>query len=166
MIDFNGRSTCLGLYHALSLGNHIHIYIFCVFFFFCTWSYQIQMVFKQISLTHRQDFTPLGQKKPGSNGNEVVLHTSQNWSLTIRCSLILHSGHPFWGGDAYPSVWDAVSIFWATLTEQELTAVEKDLLYIKERQKIKCPDAHHSDDLFCYQFLVVFSEKSLRKSSQ
>ena len=39
-VDFNGMSTCLGLFYALRLGNCIHLYLqFCIvisydFFFF------------------------------------------------------------------------------------------------------------------------------------
>ena len=52
LIDYNSFSTCLGL------GNHIHcIYIFTFYRFwgvFCIQSYWIQIVFKQIYLTHKQ----------------------------------------------------------------------------------------------------------------
>ena len=34
----------------------------------------------------------LGQSGPGRNGNEVVLHTFQNRSLTIRCHLVKYTG--------------------------------------------------------------------------
>ena len=35
----------------------------------------------------------LAQTEPEGNGNERVLHTLQNWSLTIRYSLVSYSGH-------------------------------------------------------------------------
>ena len=40
--------------------------------------------------------TTPGQSESGSNGNEEVLYTPQNWSLTIRYSLVSYSDYPFW----------------------------------------------------------------------
>ena len=34
---------------------------------------------------------------PKINGNEEVLLKFQNWSLTIKCSLVLYPRHPLFG---------------------------------------------------------------------
>ena len=82
-------STCQGIFHASRSGNCIHIYIFCVNVeefgvFFCTVSYWIQMIFKQMYITL------LNQSGPGSHNNELILDIPQ-----ISCSLVLYPGHPF-----------------------------------------------------------------------
>ena len=41
--------------------------------------------------------TTPGQSKPGSNGKVGVLHNLQNWSLTIRYSLVSYPEQPFLG---------------------------------------------------------------------
>ena len=65
-------------------------FIFILLNFLCTQCYQIQIIFKEIYLTHRWD----PQSGPGSNSNEGVLHTPQSWKLASRCSLISCLGHP------------------------------------------------------------------------
>ena len=50
-------------------------------------------------------FTTLGQSRPGSKGNEEVasyLSKLQNWSLTIRCSLVLYPEHSLRVGASPP----------------------------------------------------------------
>ena len=47
--------------------------------------------------------TTLGQSEPESNGNERVLHTHQNWSLTIRYNLVPYPEHPHFCRVSYPS---------------------------------------------------------------
>ena len=42
--------------------------------------------------------TILGQRGPESNGNEVVLYTSQNWSLTFRWNVVSYQRHHFLAG--------------------------------------------------------------------
>ena len=45
--------------------------------------------------------TNLGHSEPGSYGNERLLNTPQfilNCSLTIKCSLVSYSEHPFMDG--------------------------------------------------------------------
>ena len=60
IIDFDGKSTCLGLFHALRLGNHVHwmyrfIFLCCCFIrIFCTRSNWIWIIFKQICSIHHQ----------------------------------------------------------------------------------------------------------------
>ena len=71
-------STRLGLFYTSRLGNCVHCtFIFkflCrVFFFFCTLIKRFIWL-KDGTLT---DITPLGQSKPGSNGNEAVFYISQ-----------------------------------------------------------------------------------------
>ena len=84
---------------------YFHIYIFLVVslrgFFFGTKSNQIQIIFKQIYLTHRWDpiryyhsrseWTWEWWQWRGTPHSPVC----QNWSLTIRCSLVSYPGHPF-----------------------------------------------------------------------
>ena len=76
--DFNSMLINLRLFYAMKLGNHIHIYNFCVVVWgvFCTQSYQIWINFKQIYETLTDPTTP-GQSEPGSTNNEVVLQTAQ-----------------------------------------------------------------------------------------
>ena len=88
LIDSNGMLTCLELFQALRL-NH---YIYCTFiftilcccsikvFFFCTLSYQIWIIFKQIYFTDfiggtQAGITTLCQSGSGSNSNEEILHS-------------------------------------------------------------------------------------------
>ena len=88
LIDFNGMSTCLGLFYT-RFGNKVHctfiltlcncflcLFFFFFFFFFayCLWN----MTFLKLI-----DLTPtgmiiLGQSGPSSNSNEGVLHISQS----------------------------------------------------------------------------------------
>ena len=78
LIDFNGMSTHLGVIAGLeireshSLCSYLH-FLCNSFFFFFAQSYQINFFFKQIYLIHR--YTNLS--KPGSNGNEGEIYTSQ-----------------------------------------------------------------------------------------
>ena len=71
--------------------------------YFCTQSFRVRIIFKQIYLTHRYDpnsYYHSGPSKPGSNCNKEVPQSQdlQNWSLTIRRSLVSCPGHPlFWG---------------------------------------------------------------------
>ena len=75
LLDFNGISTYLGLFHGNNLGKRVHrtfIFLFIcvfVFVFFCTRFYQMQMILKQIYLTHRSD----PKKYPG------YTVTRENW---------------------------------------------------------------------------------------
>ena len=47
-----------------------------------------------------------GESGSGSNGNLRVLNTPQNWSLTIKCNLVLYLRHTsFLGGGSYLSVY-------------------------------------------------------------
>ena len=103
MIDFDGLSTCLELFHAYGLGDCIHYLhfcvvsqIFCIQLYNIRYSYLIQIVHKQTYLTHRCNPTNLCQIGPEKNANEEVLHTPQNWSLTIICSLVQYPGYPFY----------------------------------------------------------------------
>ena len=63
LIDFKGMSACLVLFRAKRLRNcfhyiHSYLHFLCiclrVLFLICTWSYEIQMIFNQIYLTHRR----------------------------------------------------------------------------------------------------------------
>ena len=73
---------------------------FVLFFnksFLCTQSYWMQIIFKQVYLTHRwtqTGTTMLGLSGPGSNVSEGVLYTPQ----ISRCSLVLYPRYPhfFW----------------------------------------------------------------------
>ena len=87
VIDFDGISTHLGLFYAKKLENCVHC------------SYISTM--KQIYLSKRWD--PNRYYHSGSEWNwewwqwrdtpySTIL---QNWSLTIRCSLVSISEHPF-----------------------------------------------------------------------
>ena len=84
LIDFNGMSTCVGLFHDLSLGNRAN----CMFLFsylgiwflkdFCT--YRIQIIFKRYIQPIDETLegtTTLGRGGPCSYGHEGELHTLQ-----------------------------------------------------------------------------------------
>ena len=118
LIDFNGMSTHLELFYAkikeITFIVHSHVVV-SQETFFCTWSYQIQIIFKQIYLTNRWDpnryyyfrsewVWELWQWRSTSNSPDL-----QNWSLNIRCNLVSYPRHTFFG-ISYPSVEDTVSI--------------------------------------------------------
>ena len=93
-------------HQAKGLGTRIHcvfIFVFCALIsskIFCTRSYQIRIIVKQIYLTlrwHPKDTTTPGQSRPGSNSNERVLQTIKTKNLTIRFSLVPYLRHPFLG---------------------------------------------------------------------
>ena len=105
-------STCLRLFFFIQVreSHSFYVYIFRVivkrfFFILCTCSYLIQIIFKQIYLTHSWNPNSyyFGSEWIGSNGNEEVhLQDFQNWNLTIRCILESYPGHPlFFGGEGF-----------------------------------------------------------------
>ena len=53
-----------------------------------------QVIIKHVDETLTGTIIP-GQSEPENNGNEEVLHTLKNWSLTIRYSLESYLGHSF-----------------------------------------------------------------------
>ena len=65
----------------------LFILVFYLFVCFFTRSYQIQIILNRFSRvidgTLTSTTTP-AQGGPGSHGNEGILHTPQNWSVTIR----------------------------------------------------------------------------------
>ena len=90
LIDFNGMST------HLEFKEYLHLCSCFLRPFFCTQSYQIQIIFNQIYLTKRWDpkkyyyfWSVMAMKKYSIPAN------LQNWSLTIRCRLVSYSGHIF-----------------------------------------------------------------------
>ena len=89
--------------------------------FFCIkQSYQIQIIFKQIYLTHK-DNTTLGQSEPGSKGNEEILHTLQR-SIT--------------GSSSSDAVYVILRIFLFGRSFTPLHGIHVDILCI-ERQREK-----------------------------
>ena len=63
-----------------------------------------------IYLTHST--ITLGQGRPGSNSNDQGTPQSFKTGLTIRCNLVLHPKHLFFGvGGSDASARDTVSIF-------------------------------------------------------
>ena len=102
MKDFNDMSTCLKLFHARKLRNHVHHMFICTFFtffvfyvlLFCTQFNWIGVIFKQIYLTIDGTLvstTTLSQNEPGTNVNEGVLHTPQNWNCNHLMKIIVQS---------------------------------------------------------------------------
>ena len=61
------------------------------FFFFCIRSYQIQIIFKQIYLINRWYPNRYYYSRSQLSWEGML----QNWSLTIRCSLMSYSGYSF-----------------------------------------------------------------------
>ena len=58
MINFNNKSTHLELFYAKwFIVDYIYIFLRRYFLtkFFCTWSYQMQMIFKQTYLIYKWD---------------------------------------------------------------------------------------------------------------
>ena len=104
LIDLNSKSNRLGLFYAWMLSDPIHrtfiltclcscflvVFIFIFFnsysfiYLFCTRSYQIRIISKQIYLTIYGTLsctTISGESGLGSNGNKRVLHTLQiSWT--------------------------------------------------------------------------------------
>ena len=108
LIDFNTMSTCLELLYAKRLGNHLQSTFIFTFFvqlflkrvFFSTWSHQIWIIFNRsiwlIEVT--QTGTTIPDQNNGHEGMNPHSQSLQNWSLTIRCSLVSYPKHPFLGG--------------------------------------------------------------------
>ena len=114
------RKNCLGLFYVLRIKNQIHwTFIFTFFaylfiknffdFFFSTRSHRIQIriSFMEIYLIHKLEFN-----RYYHSGTEwtrekwkwrSILQSPNlpNWSLTIRFSLVLYSGHLFKEGRAH-----------------------------------------------------------------
>ena len=85
LFDFNGKSTCFGLFHAKMLENCVDcIFIFtflCIWFsrdLFLLWlrSCRIRLLIWPIDINLKGTTTP-GRSGPRSNGNEGILHTLQ-----------------------------------------------------------------------------------------
>ena len=82
------------------VANFTYIFVSFLKSFFCTWSYWIWIIFKQIYLTHWWDPKRIRvnlkviKKWPPPHNPDL-----QNWSFTIRCSLVSYPGHPLllWG---------------------------------------------------------------------
>ena len=102
------------LFYALGLENHIHIYISVSVlknFFLVNGLIEHESILNRsvcpmYGALEAATTTTLAQSTPGSNGNERVLHTFQNRSLIIRCSLGSYSGPLF-----FFSAGDTVRIF-------------------------------------------------------
>ena len=81
---------------------YVYIYIFLVIlrrFFFAFTPIEYEVFFKRSIWAIDRILTGTitsGVSGPGSNGNEEVLHnpwSSKNWTLTIRCHLVSHTGY-------------------------------------------------------------------------
>ena len=104
LINFNGMLTCLRIFYTYRLGNHVHCVFILTFFVlflfcFCTWFYQIQIIFKQISLRHR------------NNDNEKVPLTPD-----LQRQFRSYSEHLFWGTVSSKSRQQIYEYSWATFT--------------------------------------------------
>ena len=106
MIDFNGMSTCLGLFYNQRFGNGIYfMFIFTFFvllflsFFACgpiKYKWFANWSIWPIDNTLTGIIT-LGYSWPKSIGNEGILYTpqiSKTGSLIIRCNLVSYPRHP------------------------------------------------------------------------
>ena len=90
--DFAGLRHCLAPLHP-DLTLTFFVLVFKkVFFFFCTQSYWIQIVFKRMYLTHRWNLNRVNLGVMAIKGGTTHFPELQDWSLTIRCNLVSYPG--------------------------------------------------------------------------
>ena len=107
VIDFNGISNCLEIFDAKRWENTFFEDNYDIQYFYLIISKQIYLIHEEA----RASTTTPNQNGSESNGNDGILDTPQNWSFTIRCSLVSIPRTPLFLGDT-------ISVFYAPITGQ------------------------------------------------